>query len=103
MSNPATKNEELKGQTHLTRAVIAALEIKVPAPKDIRFRGSILRKSTAELATTPPNFLIRLFEAAAAADFPDADVVAFRHALETALGKHFNLTEFKATAAQAKA
>ena len=92
-----TKNEELKGQTHLTRAVIAALEIKVPAPKDIRFRGSLLRKSTAELATTAPNFLIRLFEAAATTDYPDADVVAFRHALENQLGKHFNLSEFKAT------
>lgn len=97
-----TKNEELQGQSHLTRTVIAALEIKVPAPKDIRFRGSLLRKATAELAATPPQFLIRLFEAAASTDYPDADVVAFRQALETQLGRHFNLAEFKATAAAAK-
>jgi hypothetical protein len=95
----ATKNEELQGQSQLTRTVIAALEIKVPAPKDIRFRGSLLRKATAELSATTPQFLIRLFEAAAGTDYPDADVVEFRQALETQLGKHFNLTEFKATAA----
>jgi hypothetical protein len=94
----ATKNEELQGQSQLTRTVIAALEIKVPAPKDIRFRGSLLRKATAELSGTPPQFLIRLFEAAAATDYPDSDVVAFRQALETQLGKHFNLSEFKASA-----
>lgn len=95
----ATKNEELQGQSQLTRTVIAALEIKVPAPKDIRFRGSLLRKATAELSSTPPQFLIRLFEAAASTDYPDADVVAFRQALETQLGKHFNLAEFRAPAA----
>lgn len=93
-----TKNEELQGQSQLTRTVIATLEIKVPAPKDIRFRGSILRKATAELASTPPQFLIRLFEATAGTDYPDADVVTFRQALETQLGKHFNLSEFKAQA-----
>ena len=92
----ATKNEELQGQSHLTRTVIAALEIKVPATKDIRFRGSLLRKATAELAATTPVFLIRLFEAAATTDYPDSDVVEFRQALETQLGKHFNLAEFKA-------
>lgn len=95
----ATKNEELQGQSQLTRTVIAALEIRVPAPKDIRFRGSLLRKATAELAATPPQFLIRLFEAVASTDYPDADVVEFRQAIETQLGKHFNLAEFKAVSA----
>ena len=96
-----TKNEELQGQSQLTRTVIAALDIKVPAPKDIRFRGSLLRKATSELASTPPQFLIRLFESTASTDYPDADVVAFRQALENQLGKHFNLAEFKAPAGAA--
>ncbi len=94
----ATKNEELQGQSQLTRTVIAALEIKVPAPKDIRFRGSLLRKAAAELPATQLQFLIRLFEAAAATDYPDADVVEFRQTLETHLGRHFGLSEFKAAA-----
>jgi hypothetical protein len=91
-----TKNEELQGQSQLTRTVIAALEIKVPAPKDIRFRGSLLRKAITELANTKPQFLVRLFEAAATTDYPDPDVVAFRHALEPHLGRLFNLAEHKA-------
>lgn len=91
-----TKNEELQGQTHLVRVVAATLEIKVPAANEIRFRGSLLRKATAELASLKPQFLIRLFESAATTDYPDADVVAFRQALETQLARYLNLTAYKA-------
>jgi len=95
MSTTTTKNEELKGQSHLVRVVIATLEIRVPSDKEIQFRGTLLRKSLSELPGLPPQFLVRLFEAAAAADFPDADIVEFRHALELCLARYFDLAAFK--------
>jgi hypothetical protein len=98
MSTP-TKNEELKGQSHLVRVVIATLEIRLPSDKEIQFRATLLRKSAAEIATLPPQFLVRLFEAAAGADFPDPDIVEFRHLLELQLARYFDLAAFKAAPA----
>jgi hypothetical protein len=92
----ATKNEELKGQTHLVRVVAATLEIKLPAKKEIQFRGSLLRKAKSELSALAPQFLVRLFEAAAGTEFPDADVVEFRQDLELHLARYFDLAQFKA-------
>ncbi len=60
--------------------------------------GDFSKEDAAELPATQPQFLIRLFEAAAATDYPDADVVEFRQTLETHLGRHFGLSEFKAAA-----
>lgn len=91
-----TKNEELKGQSHLVRTVISTLEINLPAEKEIQFRGSLLRKAKSELAALAPQFLVRLFEAACGTDFPDADVVEFRQDLELHLARYFDLSQFKA-------
>jgi hypothetical protein len=94
---PPTKNDELKGQSHLVRIVAATLDIKLPAEKEILFRGSLLRKAKAELAGLSPQFLVRLFESAAGTDFPDADVVEFRQDLEIHLARYLDLAQFKAS------
>lgn len=97
-----TKNEELKGQSLLVRSVAATLEIKLPADTEKKFRGTLLRRATADLPGMPPGLLIRFFEAACSCDFPDPDVVAFRIACERALAPHLDLSSYKATPAAAK-
>jgi len=94
-----TKNAELQGQSLLVRTVAATLEIKVPADKEKRFRATLLRRVAGELATMPQGLLIRLFESACGADFPDADVVDFRIKCEYILAKVLNLAEFKSAPA----
>lgn len=94
-NRPTTKNDELKGQSLLVRSVAATLDIKVPGKMDCKFRGTLLRKAAAELATMPPGLIIRFFESACGCDFPDADVVEFRVACERALSGHLNLAEYK--------
>jgi len=96
-----TKNEALQGQSLLVRAVASALEIRVPGNLDKRFRSSLLRRAKADIAALPPGLLIRLFEAACSADFPDPDVVEFRQACERALAGPLGLSAYK-TAAQSK-
>ena len=93
--NATTKNEELKGQSLLVRSVAATLEIKVPGNLDKRFRSSLLRRAKADIAGLPAGLLIRLFEAACAADFPDRDVVEFREACERALSGPLGLAAYK--------
>ena len=99
----STKNEEIKGQSHLVRVVAATLEIRLPSEKEIQFRGSLLRKALTELSGLQPQFLIRLFESAVAAEFPDSDIVEFRHALEVHLARYLDLSQFKAARANSAA
>lgn len=86
-----TKNEELKGQSLLTRSLIAALNIRVPSDTDKRFRSAVMAQTIPQLAGIQPNFLIRIFEATAEADYPDADVVQFREKVETHLAPHLGI------------
>jgi hypothetical protein len=97
-----TRNEELKGQSLLVRSVAATLDIKVPADTEKKFRATLLRRATADLAGMPSGLLIRFFESACACDFPDADVVGFRVACERALAPHLDLSAYKSTPAAAK-
>lgn len=99
MPPKTTPNEELKGQSLLVRTVAATLVIRVPSAKEKRFRASLLRKVASEIATMPAGLLIRLFESACDADFPDDDVVEFRGQCEIILAKYLNLAEFKAAPA----
>lgn len=87
----STKNEELKGQSLLTRALIASLSIKVPSDTDKRFRSAAMLTATPQLSDIQPNFLIRIFEATAEADYPDPDVVTFREAVEKHLAPHLGI------------
>lgn len=93
MSN---KSEELKSQSHLVRTVAATLDIRVPDPTEIQFRGTLLRKATAEILTIQPGFLVRLFESACGVEHADNDVIQFRIACERVLAGHLNLAQFKA-------
>lgn len=97
MSTTPTKNEELAGQSQLVRVVAATLEIKSPDKTEIKFRGALLRKATAEMTTIKPAFLVRLFEAACGVDFPDSEVVAFRIACERSLAGTLDLAAYRLT------
>ncbi|MBK1884131.1 hypothetical protein JIN85_17050 [Luteolibacter pohnpeiensis] len=97
---PKANSEELQGQTHLVRAVAATLEIKVPNAKEIRFRAALLRKAVSELSQVKPSLLIRLYESACKVDFPDPEIIAFREACQTHLGRHLELSAHRQTQSQ---
>jgi hypothetical protein len=97
---PATRNDELKGQSLLVRSVAATLDIKVPGPSDVKFRATLLRRAAADLAGMPSGLLIRFFESACSCDFPDPDVVGFRVACERALAPHLDLSAYKSQTAK---
>ena len=93
---PAPKNETLQAQTQLVRNIEAALKVDVPDAMDLKFRGSLLRKATAEISELSSGFITRLHEAACDVKFPSEEVTEFRHALQRAIAKSLGLEAYKA-------
>jgi hypothetical protein len=93
------QNEELQAQTQLTRTIEAALKVAVPDADEIRFRGSLLRCATAQLATLKPAFVTRLYEAACDVKYPSDEVTEFRKALQVVIARGLNLKQYRNPAA----
>ena len=87
--------DQLTAQTHLIRAVEAALQVAIPDSEELRFRRSLMRCAAAQLDALKPAFIIRLYEAACAVKFPSDDVSDLRKSLQTSLGKSFGLKAFR--------
>jgi hypothetical protein len=94
-------NEQLQEQTHLIRAVEAHLKVSVPDVEELRFRGSLLAKASAELKNLKPGFVLRLYEAACDVKFPSDEVEAFRLTLQREIGLHLNLRAYRQPNAKA--
>ncbi len=90
--------DQLTAQTHLIRAVEAALQVAIPDNEELRFRRSLMRCASAQLDTLKPAFIIRLYEAACGVKFPSDDVSDLRKSLQTSLGKSFGLKAFRQAA-----
>lgn len=89
------KNEELQGQTQLTRTIEAALQVAVPGPEELRFRAALFRAATAQMAALKPAFVTRMYEAACAVKFPSDEVTAFRLELQRTLARNLNLKQYR--------
>lgn len=74
------KNEQLAAQTHLIRAVEAALKIDSPETIEIRFRSTLLKRAMAEAPKLKTAFLIRLHEAAAEVKYPRTSIRTYTRA-----------------------
>ncbi len=90
--------DELQAQTHLIRAVEAALKVAVPDAEELRFRGSLLRCAAAQLGNFKPCFIIRLYEAACDVKFPSDEVGNLRKALQKTIAKSLDLKSHRQTA-----
>lgn len=92
------KSETLQKHTQLVRTLEAALQIRVPNKEDLAFRGSLVNCFVANLPEMEATFAVRVYEAAAAVEFPSPEVTLLRHALECRLGEHFKLRAYRASA-----
>lgn len=90
------KDPQLQEQSRLIRTVEANLKVSFLDATELRFRGSLLRRTEAELIALNATHITRLYEAACDVKFPSEEVTAFRKTLQVAIGKNMDLTKFKA-------
>ena len=88
---PNAEKEKIQSQSQLTRFIESSLKIAIPDPEEIKFRGSLLRCASTQLAALKPTFITRLYEAACEVKYPSDEVTDFRKALQRIIGKSLNL------------
>ncbi len=91
-----SRSEELTAQSQLVRTVEANLDIAViESDHEIRFRDSLLRCASAQIAKMPPGLLTRLYEAACKVRFSTPAVVLFRESLQVEIGTRLSLKSYR--------
>jgi len=91
-----TKDPLLQEQTRLVRSVEANLKVVTQDATELRFRGSLIRKVTADLPQINPSLVTRLYEAVCDIEFAPPEIVELRKQLQAAIGHQLNLKEHAA-------
>jgi hypothetical protein len=91
-----TKDPVLQEQTRLVRSLEANLKVITQDPEELRFRGSLIRKVSADLHSINSSLVTRIYEAVCEIEFASPELVALRKQLQATIGRQLNLREHAA-------